>query len=473
MRRGSSLVYYVVIVTLCVVPVSYAVAATGSVSDLSEWGVASHKVDLLKYRGGSGDIQVDQNTGWIHLGANHLEGGDIQYQIQTGSLHREDILEVWIDGYSTSNDLNIGPTVFIGTGKNRFEQITRMTGDAWRPFVFRFADDLVYGDVSDPSNRNSNWRIRYPSSKYEVRRIDKSPRDLLDSQILPVRMSMTGAEDFIIKRMEVVVYRGQQHGLCRDGLSIVKLDPYKVRRGDMVTMQLNCAFPSEGVDFYIIDTHDREHKMAPRVLNSERDKVGIYVEDYPFSKSGRYQVKLVDRSQREREYTDVEGFEYVAPRPKRVVKRPKKKKPTPVVPCPPSSPCAPTSLPPVPATFPGYIVPMLPTGPVVVPPVIPGPPMSVPPVYPPPAIAPSIDDPTSYSHGYTIQIGAYQSRTSAVAVMNRLRGNGYDAYISESVQGGKRFLRVRVGRYPNKSLARQDASRLRNSGFDTWITTSS
>lgn len=469
MRRGFPLVYYVVILILCVVPVSYVAASTGSVSGLSEWDVTSYKVDLLKYSGGSGDIQVDQNTRWIHLGANHLEGGDIQYRIPTGSLHREDILEVWIDGYSTSNDLNIGPTVFIGTGKNRYEQITRMTGDAWRPFVFRFADDAVYGDVTDPSNRNSNWRIRYPSSKYEVRRIDKSPRDLLDGQNLPLRISMTGAEDFIIKRIEVVVYKAQ-YGLGRQGLYIVNLDPYKVRRGDLLTMQLNAALPSEGVDFYIIDTAGREYKVAPRVLNADRNKIGIYAGEHPFSKSGRYQVKLVDRSRQEQEYTDVERFEYVVRQPRRVVERPKKE-PTPTIPCPPESPCPPTSLPPVPATPPSYIVPTVPMGPGVVPPGIPGPPTMGPPVSPAPAVIYPADDPTAYSRGYTIQIGAYQSQTSAVALMNKLRGYGYDAYISEVVQGGKRLFRVRVGKYPSKSLAQQDASRLRSNGFDTWITT--
>lgn len=183
------------------------VASAGSdEAGLSQWDVTSYKVDLLQHRGGSGDIQSDQN-GWVHLGGNHLEGGDIIYKIFTGDLQREDILELWIDGYSTSNDLNIGPTVFIGIGNNRFEQITRKGGEAWRPVVFRFADDMVYGDVTDPSNRHSNWRLRHPSTKYEVKRIDKSPRDLIRDQHLPVRISMTGSEDYIIKRVEVVVYR--------------------------------------------------------------------------------------------------------------------------------------------------------------------------------------------------------------------------------------------------------------------------
>jgi hypothetical protein len=460
MRRGSSFIWLIGIVMLCFFPALNAASNIGSVSGLSEWDVTSYKVNLLDHRGGSGDIQTDQN-GWIHLGANHLEGGDIKYQIPTGNLHRYDILEVWIDGYSTSNDLEIGPSVFIGTGKNRFEQITRMTGDAWRPFVFRFADDALYGDITDPSNRNENWRIRYPSSKYEVRRIDKSPRDLLDHQTLPVRVSVTGAEDFIIKRMEVVVYRAQR-GLYRGGVYIVNLDPYKVRRGSMVTVQLNRELPTEGIDFYIIDPAGREHRITPRVLGG--DRIGFYTEDYPFSKSGPYQVKLIDRSDRDQEYSDTEQFEYIHPGRKLKAKPRPKPKPW-VEPCPP--PCPPSYLPPIPETAPAYIVPVVPPGPVVGPPVVPAPQVG-PPSFVAPPVAPA---PVYANRGYTIQIGAYRTQASAVAVMNKLHSYGYDAYIAESVKGNVRLFRVRVGRYPNKSLAQRDASRLRQSGFDTWVTT--
>jgi hypothetical protein len=413
---------------------------TGSVSGLSEWDVSSYKVSLLDHRGGSGDIQSDQN-GWIHLGANHLEGGDIKYEVHVGNLDRSDILEVWIDGYSTSNDLNIGPTVFIGTGKNRYEQITRMTGDAWRPFVFRFADDAMYGDVTDPSNRNENWRTRYPSSKYEVRRIDKSPRDLIDNRgLLPVRISMTGAEDFIVKRVEVVVYRAGQ-GLYGEGLFIVSLSPYTARRGDMVTVHLNRELPSENVDFYIVDTSGREHKIIPRILNADRNKVGFYTDQYLFSKSGQYQVKLVDRSDREREHVDIEHFEYIRPKVRPTPQ------PTPKI-GPPEVECPPGILPPIPQFPPGAIAPVMPG--------------------PPPVVVPS--SPIYPRGGYTIQIGAFRVQSAAVSIRDRLRREGYDAYIVEAAKGNQRLFRVRVGRYPDKSFALRDADRLRSRGFDTWIT---
>jgi cell division septation protein DedD len=390
---------------LCFFPALNAASNPGNVSDLSEWDVTSYTVNLLNHRGGSGDIQTDQH-GWIHLGANHLEGGDITYQVPTGNFYRSDILEVWIDGYSTSNDLDIGPTVFIGTGKNRFEQITRLPGDAWRPVVFRFADDTIYGDITDPSNRNENWRIRYPSSKYEVRRIDKSPRDLLDHQTLPVRVSITGAEDFIIKRMEVVVYRAQQ-------------GPY-------------------------------------------RDNLGVYAEGTPFSNSERYQVKLAARFDQDQEYSDSEHFEYIHPKSRLVVKPRPTSKPQVEAYRPPSPP---SHRPPLPQAPPSSIIPVVQVGPAVNPPIVTGPPMTS-----PPGSIPPVTPAPAYFSGYTIQIGAYQVQASAISIMKTLFRYGYDVYISETIHKGKRLFRVRVGNYPSKALAHRHARGLQNRGFDTWIT---
>ena len=454
MRRSSSFLVIVGIVLGSFALPMAGYAKTGSVAELSEGAWASHKVNLLQLDGSSGDVQSDQN-GWIYLGANHLDGGDVTYNVPVGALRQDDIIEIWIDGYSTSNDLNIGPTVFIGKGKNRFEKITRMSGDAWRPFVFRFADEDLYGDVTDPSNRNQYWRIRYPSSKYEVRRIDKAPDELLEGQILPIRISVTGAEDFIIKRIEVVVMRTQRQ--FNDGLYIVNLDPYKVTPGKMVTLQLNRELPSEQVDFYIIDSSGREYTIVPQVLNAERNKVGFYIDEFPFTKSGRYEVKLVDRSDRNQAYSDVERFEVVLAHPRPM--------PKPITLSRPSIPCPPSEIASIPQAAPMSIVPEIPCQPVVAPPV-----MAMPPLAPPPAMAPyGAEDPT-YSTGYTIQIGAFRVRSSALAIVNQLRAYGFDAYISESFRGPDCLFRVRVGKYASKSLAQQDASRLRSRGFDTWIT---
>jgi cell division protein FtsN len=454
MRRSSSFLWCILILVCCMLPGSQAAANIGgSVVDSSQWDVTSYKVKLLDHRGGSGDIQTDQN-GWIHLGANHLEGGDIKYEVDVGHLTRSDILEVWIDGYSTSTELDVGPTVFIGTGKNRYEQITRLTGDAWRPFVFRFADDMVYGDVTDPSNRNENWRTRYPSSKYEVRRIDKSPGDLLANRTLPVRVSMTGTEDFIIKRIEVVAYRARP--MYGDGVYIVNINPYTVRQGQQVAVKLSSDFPSGNVEFYLIDAGGHERRLATRTLGTDKQQVVFHADDYLFPQSGQYQLKLVDLTNPEETHVDIERFEYVRSQPK-IVPTPE---PTPPVSC-PEYECGPLAgLPPIPSAPPTYGAPMY-GGP------IPTPMMTVP-TMPGLSVVPS---PIYQRGGYTIQVGAFQSHASAVRMQEKLRASGYHtAWIDETVKNGKRLYRVRVGQYQDKSLAQQDARRLRNSGFDTWVT---
>jgi len=466
MQRRFSLLCGLSIVICCLVSALNVSANTGSISGLSEWDVTSFKVNLLSHQGANGDIQTDQN-GWIHLGANHLEGGDITYRVRAGSLTQADILEVWIDGFSTSNDLDIGPTVFIGTGKNRFEQISRMSGDAWRPFVFRFADDALYGDVTDPSNRSENWRIRYPSSKYEVRRIDKPPNSLLDGQVLPVRISITGAEDFIIKRIEVVVFRAGGGGYGR--LSIVSLSPYKVYRGDRISLNLNRPFSENEADLYVTDTAGREHRIRPQGISADRKHVWFYAKGTPFTKSGEYRVRVVERSgSRAIKEVASERFEYVHPR---VIASPK---PTPLPKLPVAGcrpPCPSASLPPIPATSPSYIVPMMPSAPGMgPPPMVAGPPMMAPMV---PVPSTTMAPPTMQTRQYTIQIGAYRAESSAVSVMNTLRRYGFNAYISTAVQGNVRVFRVRVGQYPSKTHASQDAVRLKQSGYDTWVTTMS
>ncbi len=476
MRQSSSLAVMLVVGLLCMFPVAEVLAEVGgSVADSSQWDVTSYQVKLIDHRGGSGDIKTDQN-GWIYLGANHLEGGDIKYTVDVGELAQEDIIEVWIDGYSTSTELDVGPTIFIGTGKNRYEQITRMTGDAWRPFVFRFADDALYGDVTDPSNRNANWRTRYPSSKYEIRRIDKAPYTLLDGTSLPLRISMTGVDDFILKRLEVVVYRSTAVQGGGKGIYIVKLNPYSIREGDRVTVTLNSAVSQGDYMFYLIDPAGREYKVATQPLGGSNKEVVFYADDYYFPRSGEYQLKLVDVSNPE--YVDIERLDFVG---RKVVSIPRAEPTPPILTpeiecgagmmsggCLPPVPVMPTQAYNVPAP---YISP------------VPAPYGTNPYAQAPYGIDPY--DPYAYSGsapvmtapqpqtygGYTIQVGAFSSQSSAVALQNSLQRGGFDAYISQATKGGKALFRVRVGRFADKSSASQDVQRLRRSGFsDTWIT---
>lgn len=474
MRQSSSLWVMILVGLLCVFPVADVLAEVGgSVADSSQWDVTSYQVKLVDHRGGSGDIQTDQN-GWIYLGANHLEGGDIKYSVDVGNLTQADIIEVWIDGYSSSTDLDVGPTVFIGTGQNRYEQITRMTGDAWRPFVFRFADDALYGDVTDPSNRNANWRTRYPSSKYEIRRIDKAPYTMLDGASLPIRVSMTGVDDFIIKRIEVVVYRAKASSYAGGGVYIVKMNPYIVHEGDRVTISLNRDVPSEYLDFYLIDPAGREYRLATQSLGVEQNTVVFHADDYLFPQSGQYQLKLVDSTNPERQHVDIERFSYEG-RTRKVVQTPKAV-PTPPI-LTPEIECGPGMtgsgcLPPVPV-MPGmqqYGVP----GPYISP--VPAPYGAVPYDASPYGVVPGPSQmvpPQSqmYAAGYTIQVGAFKSNSSAVALRDKLQRSGFDAYIEESSKSGNPLFRVRVGRFLDKSSAAQEVQRLRQSGFsDTWIT---
>jgi hypothetical protein len=440
--------------------------AGGSVADSSQWDVTSFQVKLVDHRGGSGDIQTDQN-GWIYLGANHLEGGDIKYSVDVGELYQEDIIEVWIDGYSTSTELDVGPTVFVGTGKNRYEQITRMTGDAWRPFVFRFADDALYGDVTDPSNRNANWRTRYPSSKYEIRRIDKAPYTMLDGTSLPIRISMTGVDDFIIKRLEVVVYRAKEGSSPRGGsVHIVKVSPYTVHEGNRVTVTLNTGKFADYIEFYLSDPAGREYKVATQSISADNTEVAFYADEYYFPRSGQYQLKLVDLSRPEQRYADIERLEY---RGRKVIIP--QADPTPPI-LTPEIECATamvggSCLPPVPVMpGTGYGVP----GPYISP--VPAPYDQLP-YGPVPGPSPMVAPPQSQiqAAGYTIQVGAFKSQSSAAALRDKLQQRGFDAFIAESSQGGNPLFRVRVGRFLDKSSASQEVQRLRSNGFsDTWIT---
>ena len=460
MQRRSSLGCILSLVVLCCASLTASAAGSSNVAGLSQWDVTSFQVNLLNHYGANGDVQSDQN-GWVHLGANHLEGGDMTYNVQVGRLAPSDIVEVWVDGFSSSNDLNVGPTLFIGAGKNRFEQITRMSGDAWRPFVFRFADERLYGDVTDPSNRNENWRIRYPSSKYEVRRIDKAPNELLEGATLPVRISITGVDDFILKRLEVVVYRAG--GSSRRGqLAITSLAPYKVFQGNRVTVQFNQALPEKDVDFFLVDPSGRESRIYPQFTNSQRDSAWFYADGDSFARSGDYQIKVVDRSVWDQPQSDTERFEYAHPQTRVIVERPKPR-PTPDACALP--PCSPIAFAPAPVMPPAQILPVLPSAPFTQVPILSGPPANQFAVAPQ-AVRPAPSQP-QVSGAFTIQIAAVRSQQAAFSLMNTLRAQGYDAYVQ--TQGS--VYRVRVGRYPTRNHAAYDATRLQQHGFDTWITT--
>ncbi len=63
---------------------------------------------------------------------------------------------------------------------------------------------------------------------------------------------------------------------------------------------------------------------------------------------------------------------------------------------------------------------------------------------------------------WTLQVGAYRSRSQAAALQRALAASGYDAYLATVTgQDGAIHYRVRVGTYPTRAEAEQVSERLR------------
>jgi hypothetical protein len=240
-----------------------------------------------------------------------------------------------------------------------------------------------------------------------------------------------------------------------------------VREGDQVKVTLNAPAPLDYLEFYLLDPVGLEYKVATQSLGETSSDVVFYADDYYFPQSGEYQLKLVDYTNPNQEHVDIERLEY---RGRKVVSVPKAD-PTPPIQSPEiecgTAMVGGTCLPPVPVMpGSGYGVPSSYISPVTVPyEVVPyGPSAGSSPIYP--SAQPQIT-----AQGYTIQVGAFTSSSSARALQERLQRNGFDAYIAESSKTGKALFRVRVGRFLDKSSASQEVQRLRRNGFtDTWIT---
>ena len=76
-----------------------------------------------------------------------------------------------------------------------------------------------------------------------------------------------------------------------------------------------------------------------------------------------------------------------------------------------------------------------------------------PPAAAPPAVAPAGE--------YSVQVGAFRSKRSAVELAARLAGHGFDAYIKEArIANGTTVYRVRAGRLAQVDAARALAERI-------------
>ena len=75
------------------------------------------------------------------------------------------------------------------------------------------------------------------------------------------------------------------------------------------------------------------------------------------------------------------------------------------------------------------------------------------------------------SGGYAVQLTALRDRSEADAVVKRLAGKGYPAYVVNPLPGKPPVYRVQVGRYQNRADADRIASRLqKEEQFSPWVT---
>jgi cell division septation protein DedD len=73
--------------------------------------------------------------------------------------------------------------------------------------------------------------------------------------------------------------------------------------------------------------------------------------------------------------------------------------------------------------------------------------------------------------GFAIQVAALRGRSEAEAVVTRLKGKGYAAYLMPPLAGQPSVFRIRVGKFKARAEAEKVATRLeREEQFKPWIT---
>ncbi len=79
---------------------------------------------------------------------------------------------------------------------------------------------------------------------------------------------------------------------------------------------------------------------------------------------------------------------------------------------------------------------------------------------------------TKSSGEYTIQVSAFQDKAQADRMVDRLKGKGYDAFVTKAVIPGRGiWYRVRVGKYASRDAAENVAANLkRKEGIATYVT---
>ena len=81
-------------------------------------------------------------------------------------------------------------------------------------------------------------------------------------------------------------------------------------------------------------------------------------------------------------------------------------------------------------------------------------------------------EPESTDARFTVQVGAFKTRSQADAMRTRLASAGQQAYVSEVEADGATHYRVRVGSFATREAAREAAARLASEGqLSTYVTT--
>lgn len=87
---------------------------------------------------------------------------------------------------------------------------------------------------------------------------------------------------------------------------------------------------------------------------------------------------------------------------------------------------------------------------------------------PAPVAEPASGEPAG--SGFAIQVAALRDRTEADAVVKRLAGKGYPAYVLAPVKGAPTVYRVRVGKFKDRREADSIAARLQTEEqFKPWV----
>jgi hypothetical protein len=78
--------------------------------------------------------------------------------------------------------------------------------------------------------------------------------------------------------------------------------------------------------------------------------------------------------------------------------------------------------------------------------------------------------PATVETGYRIQVTAAETEQQGVALVTRLKSQGYPAYLMPAVVGNRDVFRVRVGSFDTLPAAQEVAARLKSAGYSgAWI----